>query len=68
MTLSKSGEQLRKAITRAIEDQIITPEEYEEIIHISYEDGHLDDQEKALLSQLQAMIENKEVQFGNKKE
>lgn len=66
MALSESGERLRKAIIKAIEDHVITPEEYEEIINISYEDGHLDHQEKALLSELQKMVENKEIKFARK--
>ena len=66
MGLSESGERLRLAIIRAIEDHVITPEEYEEIIHISYEDGHIDPQERALLAQLQDMIENKEIRFAQK--
>ncbi len=64
MALSKSGERLRQVINKAIEDHIITPEEYDEIINISLEDGHVDSQEKALLKQLQQMIENKEVIFS----
>lgn len=63
MKFSKSGEELKNAITKAIKDQTITPEEYEEIIHISYEDGQLDQQQRDLLSQLQKMIENKEMKF-----
>jgi hypothetical protein len=66
MPLSKSGEYLRQVIIKAIEDQVITPEEYDEIIHISLEDGHIDHQEKALLSELQKMIENKEIKFRKK--
>ena len=68
MKFSRNGENLRKAISRAIEDQIITPEEYEEIIHISYEDGNLNAEEKALLAQLQSMIENKEIRFSQEGE
>lgn len=66
MALSESGERLRRVINKAIEDHIITPEEYDEIINISMEDGHIDPQEQALLSQLQQMIENKEVKFAKK--
>jgi len=66
MALSKSGEHLRKVINKAIEDHIITPEEYEEIIEISLEDGHIDAQERALLSELQKMIAHKEVIFKKK--
>ena len=64
MALSESGARLRQVINKAIEDHIITPEEYDEIINISLEDGHIDSQEKALLKQLQQMIENKEVTFS----
>lgn len=64
MALSESGERLRQVINKAIEDHIITPEEYDEIINISMEDGHVDSQERALLKQLQQMIENKEVTFS----
>ncbi|MCB2194854.1 MAG: hypothetical protein KQH79_03290 [Bacteroidetes bacterium] len=64
MSLSESSERLRRVINKAIEDHIITPEEYQEIIEITYEDGHMDSQERALLAQLQQMIENKEVKFA----
>ena len=67
MALSESGERLRQIINKAIEDHIITPEEYDEIINISTEDGHIDSQERALLKQLQHMIENKEVTFSRNK-
>ena len=67
MALSESGERLRQIINKAIEDHIITPEEYDEIINISTEDGHIDSQERALLKQLQQMIENKEVTFSRNK-
>jgi len=66
MALSKSGEKLRLAIIKAIDDHIITPEEYDEIINISMEDGHIDSQERALLAQLQQMIENKEIKFAKR--
>lgn len=66
MALSESGERLRQIIIKAIEDHIITPEEYDEIINVSMEDGHLDHQERALLKELQQMIENKEVKFKRK--
>jgi len=64
MAISESGERLRKAIIKAIDDHVITPEEYDEIIEISMEDGHIDSQERALLAQLQQMIEHKEVKFA----
>lgn len=66
MVLSESGEHLRQMINKAIEDLIITPEEYNEIIRISLEDGHIDSQEQSLLTELQKMIENKEIRFARK--
>ncbi|MCD4832778.1 MAG: hypothetical protein K8R31_03210 [Bacteroidales bacterium] len=66
MVLSESAERLRKMIDKAIEDHIITPEEYEEIIHITTEDGYIDSQERALLAELQDMIEHKVVKFAKK--
>ncbi len=64
MYASESANRLREKIKQAIEDHIITREEYDEIIHIATEDGHIDPQEQALLSELQNMIEDKSVRFA----
>ncbi|HKL07445.1 MAG TPA: hypothetical protein VJ896_01645 [Bacteroidales bacterium] len=64
MPLSESNKRLRQLINKAIEDHIITPEEYDEILEISFEDGHIDNQEQAMLTELQKMIENKEIRFA----
>jgi len=61
--ISESSLRLREAIEKAIEDHKITREEYDRIIHIATEDGHIDRHEQALLSQLQQMIEEKDVRF-----
>lgn len=63
MALSKSADKLRHMIEKAIEDHKITRDEYDQIIHLATEDGHIDPQEKALLSVLQDMIETKLVKF-----
>lgn len=63
MILSESGERLRQAINKAIEDSEITRDEYDMIMHIALEDGHLDTQEKALLNELQNLIEDKIVKI-----
>jgi hypothetical protein len=63
MALSKSADKLRHLIEKAIEDHKITREEYDSIIHMASEDGHIDAQEQALLSVLNDMIENKMVKF-----
>ena len=64
--LSESSKMLREMIEKAIEDHIITRDEYDKIIHIATEDGFIDNHEKVLLQQLQQMIEDKSVKFGRK--
>lgn len=64
--ISESSLELRKVIEKAIEDEIITREEYDRIIHIALKDGVIDKHEKALLSELQQMIEDKVVRFAKK--
>jgi len=63
MAISKSAEKLKAMIEKAIEDHKITRSEYDMIIHIATEDGHIDPQEKTLLSELQNMIEDKSVKM-----
>ena len=65
MSISESNIRLRKIINKAIEDHIITPEEYDEIINVSLEDGFIDTQERALLKVLQEMIPYFSQNFGN---
>lgn len=64
MKLSRSADKLRAMIEKAIQDQIITRDEYDLILHLATKDGYIDKQEEALLEQLQEMIENKLVKFG----
>ena len=63
MAISESAHRLKEMINKAIEDQKITREEYDQIIEIASEDGHIDPQERALLVELQDMIENRMVRF-----
>jgi uncharacterized membrane protein YebE (DUF533 family) len=63
MVLSESAASLKEMIIKAIEDHKITREEYDKIIHVATEDGHIDSQERALLAQLQDMIENRTVEL-----
>ncbi len=63
MAYSESAHRLKEMINRAIEDHKITRDEYDQIIHIATEDGHIDPQERALLAQLQDMIEDRSVRF-----
>ena len=61
--VSDSSIRLKEMIEKAIEDHVITREEYDMIINIAAEDGHIDQHEQALLSELQQMIEDKVVKF-----
>lgn len=61
--ISESAMRLREMIEKAIEDHKITRAEYDQILNIATEDGYIDAHEQALLSQLQQMIEEKEVRF-----
>lgn len=64
--ISESSLKLREKIEKAIHDEVITREEYDRIIHIAFEDGVVDKHEKALLGQLQQMIEDKVIKFAKK--
>jgi hypothetical protein len=50
-------------IEKAIEDHRITKAEYEEIIQLVLEDAQVDPQERALLKELQDMIDHREVKL-----
>jgi len=63
MAYSESAHRLKEMINKAIEDHEITREEYDSIINLATEDGHIDPQERALLSELQDMLENRMVRF-----
>jgi hypothetical protein len=66
MKASKSAIELKKLIVKAIDDQVLTQEEHDQIVHLAMEDWHIDSQEKALLNQLLDMIENKMVKIKRK--
>jgi hypothetical protein len=59
----KESAKLREMIEKAIEDDIITREEYEQIIHQALKDGHVDRIEQALLAELNQMIQDRIVKF-----
>ena len=55
---SSSAIKLKAMIDEAIADEKITPDEREQIMMLADEDGIIDSQEKALLAQLQDMIQS----------
>ncbi len=59
--LTKSGKKLEEIIKKAIDDQVITNSEYEEIIALANEDGVIDAHERVLLQELNDLISDKSV-------
>ena len=55
---SKSAGKLKELINQAVSDLEITPTEYQQIMDMAHEDGHIDKEEKALLEQFHQMIGN----------
>jgi hypothetical protein len=64
--ISESSVALREMIEKAIEDHVITREEYDKIINLASKDGVIDRHEMALLSELQNMIEDRIVKWAKK--
>jgi hypothetical protein len=58
MQSGESGGKLSDLIKKAIDDCELTAAEHEEILALAAEDGVIDAQEQALLSQLQQLIAN----------
>jgi|WetSurMetagenome_2_1015567.scaffolds.fasta_scaffold45182_2 hypothetical protein len=63
MKLSGSVKELREIIEKAMVDHQISKSEYELIIQLATADGIIDNQKRALLSELQGMIEDKTVKL-----
>lgn len=61
--ISKSALELREMIEKAIQSHEITREDYDKIIHIATEDGHIDLHEKTLIREFQAMIDDRDIRF-----
>jgi uncharacterized protein YutE (UPF0331/DUF86 family) len=55
---NKSATSLKALIQHAISDLEVTPAEYQAIMDLAHDDGVIDKEESALLSQLQQMISN----------
>jgi len=55
---SESAHDLKALINHAIHDLEITTTEYNNIMQMAHDDGHLDNEEKSLLAQFHEMISN----------
>lgn len=58
MQSGESGEKLSEMIKKAIRDLEVSDTEFDQIMAVASEDGHVDSQEQALLSQLHSMLAN----------
>lgn len=58
MKSGESGAKLAEMIKKAIRDLELTDTEFDQIMAVANEDGHVDSQEQALLSQLHSMLAN----------
>lgn len=63
MGVTAESQKLREVILKAIDDHVITRDEYDTIINTATADGVIDIQEQALLRELQSMIEDGSVKF-----
>lgn len=61
--ITESAKKVRAMIEKAVETHKITREEYDKIINLATHDAVLDPHEKALLHQLNDMIEDKTISF-----
>jgi hypothetical protein len=59
--ITKSGVKLAEVIKKAIDDHVVTNDEYEEIYNIANEDGLLDNHERLLLQEFKNMIADKTI-------
>lgn len=61
--VSKSAQEIRKLVDKAIKNGEITKDDYDKITHIASEDNEIDNQERVLLAHLNDMIFNKEIKI-----
>lgn len=54
--MATEADKLKDLINKAIEDEVVTSKEYNEILAQAAADGHEDAEERALLAMLQQMI------------
>lgn len=55
---SETATNLKELIKHAISDLEVTPAEYQKIMDAAQDDGHLDNEEKTMLSQFHQMLSN----------
>lgn len=66
MAIKSSSQRINDIIKEAIAKHQITPGEYETILSIADEDGHIDAMERAAISNLRDLIDDKTVRIVSK--
>ena len=63
MKISDSAVKMRTIIDNAIAEHQIKRSDYDFIIHLATKDAHIDPHERALLTQLHEMLDDKEIKI-----
>ena len=63
LKVSESASRLRIAVDVAISNTTITRDEYDAIMAIASEDGHIDRHEQAILAEFHQMINDRDIKF-----
>lgn len=61
MKVSQTAQEINALIKRALESHEITSSEYERIFVLADADGHIDAQERAAISELRDLIQDKTI-------
>jgi hypothetical protein len=63
MKISESSKKMRQIIEKALDEHVISREDYDKIINLATADNTIDPHERILLKHLDEMLENKTVTF-----
>jgi hypothetical protein len=63
MKISESSKKMRLIIEKALDEHVISHEDYDKIINLATADDTIDPHERILLKHLDEMLENKTVKF-----
>lgn len=64
--ISESAQKMRTIVDKAISDEVISHDDYDKVISLAGEDGHVDVHEQAILTELHQMIHDKDIKFKTK--
>jgi E3 ubiquitin-protein ligase DOA10 len=64
--ISVGAVKLREIVDEAVKTGFISHDDYDKIINIVSEDGHIDNHEQAILTEFHQMIHDKDIKFKTK--